>query len=171
LRDFVCPDCRDHQGFGLRSDREHIELWRSFLDARRRAHQREVSQLQDQMSQLQDQIADLQRQLEERPEKVVERWIGTDEITAAETKAQRAYRSREYALQGLTEIRLLHREADGGKCRCGKRFDLCPEAQIVSRYPVLIKWEKDQYERLRRGEPHALPANHPAIVDPHWRPE
>jgi len=148
----------------LRSDPEHIELWRSFLDARQRAHQREVSELWDQ-------IADLRLQLEARPEKIVERWVGTDEIKAAESEAQRAFRTREYAWQGLTEIRLLHREADAGKCRCGERFDQCREAQILGRYPVLVKWEKEQYERLRRGESHALPDNHPAIVDPRWRPE
>lgn len=40
-------------------------------------------------------------------------------------------RSRENAWQALCEIRLLHRDASDGKCRCGKRYDDCPEVQIV----------------------------------------
>jgi hypothetical protein len=163
-RDFVCNDCKPHQGMTLRSDPEHIKLWKSLLDDRQRGHNHEVSHLQGR-------IADLERELQERPEKVVERWHGTDEIEAADAKAQRAYRSRENAWQALCEIRLLHREASDGKCRCGKRYDDCPEAQIVGSYPGLAKWEKEQWERYHRYETHGLPDNHPALVDPRWRPD
>jgi hypothetical protein len=40
----------------------------------------------------------------------------------------------------------------------------------VDRYPALARWEQEQYERLRRGDTHDLPPNHPAVIDPRWRP-
>ena len=48
-------------------------------------------------------------------------------------------------------MRLLHREVDDGKCRCGQRMDRCAVAQIVGRYPGLRRWEEEQVKRLRRG--------------------
>ena len=160
-RAFVCADCRDHQGMTMRSDPAHIELWRSLLNRRQRAHERAESQLRAR-------IDDLEQQLRDRPEKVVERRMGGEEMDAAKAEAERAFRSRENAWQALTEIRLLHREADSGQCRCRKRLDRCPEAQIVDRYPGLAKWENDQVRRLRQGLSHTLPDNHPAILDRRW---
>jgi len=78
--EFVCHDCKPHQGFTLRSDPEHIKLWQAYLAAREREHDGAVSQLNEW-------IADLERELSERPEKIVERWHGTDEIEAARAEA------------------------------------------------------------------------------------
>jgi hypothetical protein len=146
----------------LRSDPEHIELWRSLLNQQQREHGRAEAQLRAE-------IDDLQQELRNRPEKLVERRIGDDEVNAARNEADRAFRSRENAWQALTEIRLIHREADAGQCRCGKRFDRCPEAQIVDRYPALAKWEEEQVWRFRQGLSHALPDDHPAILDRRWQ--
>jgi hypothetical protein len=99
----------------LRSDPEHIELWRKLLAERQREHD-------DAQVKLKNQIAELERELQERPEKIVERWHGTDEIEAARSEAQRAFRSRQNAWQALCEIRLLHREASNERCRCGKKY-------------------------------------------------
>jgi hypothetical protein len=163
-RDFVCNDCKPHQGTTLRSDPEHIQLWKKLLTERQREHD-------DVEAELKNHIAELRRELQERPEKIVERWHGTDEIEAARSEAQRAFRSRQAAWQALCEIRLLHREASDGRCRCGKRYSDCPEAQIVGYYPGLAKWEKEQWERYRNYEEHALPDNHPALTDPRWQPD
>ncbi len=148
----------------LRSDPEHIQLWQKLLADRQREHDKAVAQLRDR-------IAALERELHERPEKVVERWHGAAEIEAAKAEAQRAFRSRQNAWQALCEIRLLHREASDGRCRCGKRYADCPEAQIVGYYPGLAKWEKEQWERYRNYEDHALPDRHPALTNPRWRPD
>jgi hypothetical protein len=162
-RDAICAQCFDHQGFAMRSDPEHIELWRSFLERQQQEHQAVVAQLRGR-------IIGLEQELRERPEKVVERYIDADELQAARAEADRAFRSRQMAWQALVEIRLLHREIDNGMCRCSMRVDRCPIAEIVARYPALARWEKEQYERLRRDESHALPENHPAVLDPRWRP-
>lgn len=161
-RPFVCADCREHQGMTLRSDPEHIRLWQSLLDQQQREHERVVARLGAR-------IEDLERELQDRPEKLVERRIGEDELNTARAEADRAFRSRENAWQALTEIRLIHRESDHGQCRCGKRMDRCPEAQIVDRYPALARWEEEQVRRFRDGLSHGLPVNHPAVLDPRWR--
>lgn len=163
-REFVCDDCKPHQGSTFRSDPEHIELYKALLSAEEREHGNEVTRLNGR-------IADLERELQERPEKLVERWHGADEIQAATDEQQRAFRSRQNAWQALCEIRLLHREASDGKCRCGKRFKDCPEAQIVGYYPGLARWEKQEWERYKKYEDHALPERHPALTDPRWRPD
>src|SRR5262245_13410413 len=56
--EFVCHDCKPHQGFTLRSDPEHIKLWQAYLAAREREHDGAVSQLNER-------IADLERELRE----------------------------------------------------------------------------------------------------------
>jgi hypothetical protein len=159
LREFVCHECKPHQGFTMQSDPEHIKLWRALLAGRRREHARMTADLKAQM-------ADLEERLRNGP-----RTIGLYQIQAAQEEAQRAFRSRENAWQALCEVRLLHREAADGRCRCGARFDRCAEAQIVDRYPALVKWENEQYDRLRRGLIHALPDGHPAVLNPRWRPD
>lgn len=158
-RDFVCHECKPHQGFTMRSDPEHIQLWRVLVAEQQREHDRLITDLRAK-------VADLEERLRKGP-----RPIGEHEVRAAQSEAQRAFLSRENAWQALCEIRVLHRENADGKCRCGERFDRCPEAQIVDLYPALVKWERDQYDRLRRGQRHDLPDRHPAIVDPHWRPD
>jgi len=50
-------------------------------------------------------------------------------------------------------------------CRCGTRAERCPIAATADRYPALKAWEDEQVDRLRRGESHALPDGHPAVLD------
>jgi hypothetical protein len=139
-------------------------MYKALLGGQRRAHNREVAQLEER-------IAGLERELEERPEKPVERWHGADEIQAARDEAQRAFRSREKAFQALCMIRLLHREASHGKCRCGQPYSECEEAELVGHYPALMKWERQQWERHRDYLDCALPDGHPALTDPRWQPD
>jgi hypothetical protein len=143
----------------MQSDPEHIKLWRVLLADRQREHASVTADLKAQM-------AELEERLRNGP-----RTIGLDQIQAAQDEAQRAFRSRENAWQALCEVRLLHRKDADGRCRCGERFDRCAEAQIVDRYPALVKWENEQYDRLRRGLIHALPDGHPAVLNPRWRPD
>ena len=140
----------------MQQNREHIQLWQAHLVARQQEHDAKVSQLEGR-------IARLERAVVEGP--------GATQIAEAQAEAHHAYRSRDNAWQALCEVRLLHRDAGTGRCRCGKRFDQCPEAQIVDRYPALTKWERAQVERYRNYQPHALPENHPALHNPRWRPD
>jgi hypothetical protein len=121
-------------------------------------------------AQLREHIAELEQELHDRPTQTVDRWVDLDQLDEARERADRAYRSREHAWQALCMVRLLHREAQAGKCRCGQRLDRCEIAQIVDRHPGLAKWEKDQVRRLRTGETHALPEGHPAVLDRNWQP-
>lgn len=153
-----CADCGPHAGFALQSDRDHLRLWRELLADHDDQHAREATGLRER-------IDALEQQLRDRPERVVDRYVDLGELQLARAEADRAFRSREHAWQALTEIRLLHREDDAGQCRCGTRADKCPVALIVDRYPALRAWEDEQVDRLRRGESHALPDGHPAVLD------
>jgi hypothetical protein len=110
-------------------------------------------------------IAEREQELADRPEKIVDKYIDVGELNEARAEAERAFRSRENAWQALVEIRLLHREVDDSKCRCGQRMDRCEVAVIVDRYPGVASWEAEQIARLKRGERHALPDGHPEILD------
>lgn len=114
---------------------------------------------------MRERIDALEQELRDRPERVVDRYVDLDKLQLVQAEAERAFRSREHAWQALTEVRLLHREDDDGHCRCGTRADRCPIAAIADRYPALKAWEDEQVDRLRRGESHALPDGHPAVLD------
>lgn len=93
------------------------------------------------------------------------RYLDLDALQAAPTEAERAFRSRETAWQALVEVRLLHREEEGGGAAVGCGWIGCNIARVVDRYPALQKWEEEQVARLRRGQTHALPDAHPTVLD------
>ena len=157
----ACTECIKHAGWHLRASDEHIAAWRSVVERHDRAHARQVEELQGE-------IAALKAEMAARPERVVMRYIDQDEMYAAKSEADRAFRGRDRAFQVLCLIRLEHRESDGGKCRRGRRFDDCMEAKLVSNYPALVHWEKRQIARERRDLDHELPHTHPALLDPRW---
>lgn len=65
---------------------------------------------------LRAQLAAAQQELDERPErKEVVKYIGEDEIRAAEEESQRAFASRQPAWQAWSEIQCLHRERNNGQ--------------------------------------------------------
>jgi len=157
----VCNECKPHAGHHMQMNTEHVKAWEALTERLRAEHAAQLSQLRVE-------IAQVRQELVSRPEKIVDRYIEADVLEAAQNEAQRAFRSRENAWQALTEVRLLHRETDDVKCRCGVRIDRCAVAKIVERYPGLRRWEEEQVSRLRRGEPHALPDAHPAVLDRRW---
>lgn len=144
-------------------DRTHIQLWRELANAQRRSLSAEVTGLKNRRS-------ELEQQLRDRPQRTVERYVDQDELETAKAEADRAFRSRENAWQALCEVRLIHREGERGRCRCGQHLERCKVAMIVDRYPGLEKWENEQIRRLRSNRDHRLPDNHPAVLDANWRP-
>jgi hypothetical protein len=109
-------------------DRAHIQVWRELASAQRRSHRAEATLLKDR-------IAELEQEPRARPKETLERYVDQDELDGARAKAERAFRSRENAWQGLCEVRLIHREGEPGWCRCSQRLDRCKVAMIVDRYP------------------------------------
>jgi hypothetical protein len=161
--DGICPDCWEHAPFAQQRDAEHLAWWQAQFDQSRTEAAASKATLEGRLDALQ---AHLESEMRNRPERIVEKWINREVIDAAEAKAESAYRSRERAWQGLCELRLLHREGTGGRCRCGARRDQCAEAEILDAYPGIVRWEAEQIARLRRHQPHALPPNHPVVLDP-----
>ena len=80
----------------------------------------------------------------------------------AEDECDGTFRSCDDAYRALTEIRLLHREVDGGRCRCGSKG--CAVFEILHDHRSLESWERKQVERMKQGLPHALPAGHPDVL-------
>ncbi len=157
----ACTECIPHVESTLQKNSDHITAWRAVVERHDQAHAREVQQLNEQ-------IESLRAELASRPEKVVLQYIDQNEMNEAKSEADRAFRSRDRAFRTLCLIRLDHRESENGRCRCGKRFDDCSEAQLVSNYQALVHWEKRQIARERQGLDHQLPHNHPALLDPRW---
>jgi len=117
----------------MERDRAHIQVWRELASAQRRSHRAEAALLKDR-------IAGLEQEPRARPKETLERYVDRDELDGARAKAERAFRSRENAWQGPCEVRLVHREGEPGRCRCGQRLDRCKVAMIADRYPGLEKW-------------------------------
>ena len=163
-RQLTCPPCHGHGPNAIESDRVHKELWRLLGEKQAREHRAEVDQLREQIAQLEQKLAD-------RPVKEVQRFMDADELREYKDEADRAFRSRENAWQALCEIRLIHREGEPGRCRCGTQLHRCPIAEIVDRYPGLAKWEEEQIRRLRSGNRHMLPDRHPAVLDRRYQPD
>jgi hypothetical protein len=160
----TCRTCWEHAAAAWsKRDADHIELWRELINSR-------VGKLGGEIRQLKDQLAAAQQELDERPEKEVVKYIGEDEIRAAQEEAQRAFASRQRAWQALSQIQAMHRERNDGRCQCGLQFTKCKEAQIISGYPALIDWVKDELARLNCGLDCDLPDKHPARFDPRWHP-
>ena len=147
----------------MAASRVHAELWQALARSRQRDHDAAEARLKNR-------IAELEQELLDRPKQVVERYVDRDELEETRQKADRAFRSREYAWQALCMVRLTHREGQPGQCRCGLHLDRCKMAQIVDHYPGLENWERDQVRRLRDGLDHNLPDGHPALLDGRWEP-
>ena len=81
---------------------------------------------------------------------------------------ERAFRSRNRVLRDMTNLHLLHYEVAGGRCRCNRPADDCPERMILDDSKALHAWERRQTELRKRGEPHLLPVGHPGVVDARW---
>lgn len=159
----ACAACKTEAPFAMERDDKHKARWRELLAVvRQRAARRE----EDLLARLHQVEKSLEAEVANRPERVVEKWRNQEVIDKAEAEAERAFRSREKAWQAMCEVRLLHREAQQGQCRCGKRADRCPELAIVGSYPGILEWEREQIRRLQDHLPHALPRNHPVCLDP-----
>ncbi|ORT47062.1 hypothetical protein [Frankia sp. KB5] len=145
----------------------HREIW--FEDARFRLERADKAH-RTELAARDAQIAELMKELDERPTRIVTQNLDQQIVDEAIERRDQAYRSRDRAFQALSELRLLHREGAGDRCRCGQRFQKCGVAQVVDRYPALEGWERRQWERMRAGQDHYLPPGHPGVTDPRWTP-
>jgi hypothetical protein len=160
----TCKPCWEHaHAPWSKRDQEHINLWRGLMSTR-------VDALRAEISQLKAQLGAAKQELDERPEKEIVKYIGEDEIRAAEEESQRAFASRQRAWQVLSELHRRHRERNNGQCQCGRPFNKCGDAEIIAGYPAFMDWLKAEVARYWRGQPCDLPVAHPARFDPRWRP-
>lgn len=162
----VCRECIPHQGSSFQADSAHRALWPDLLHAVEAAHRAEVERLNAEIHAAEDATAAAQHELAARPVKEVDKYVDQDDLHTAQSEAERAFRSRDRAWGALCEVRLQHREGDGGRCRCGRRWEECPTAQTLRAMPQLRGWERAQARRVVERLPHALPPSHPAVLDP-----
>lgn len=157
-----CAACMPHRGSNMQANAEHLTLWRDYVRDLEQEHA-------DVVDGLRRRIQGLEQQLAERPEKIVEKWLNQDIVETAQAEAQRAFRSRARAWGGLLSVRVRHHETVNGRCRCSKPMKDCLDAQTVSLYGGLDKFENEQVALLRQGRRNDLPADHPARIDPKWK--
>ncbi|MDP9443618.1 MAG: hypothetical protein M3P83_04420 [Actinomycetota bacterium] len=138
-------------------DRDHIAAWRAI-----------ATLAKWELEVVREELARAQQKLLDRPVKVVTENLDIGKVRAAYEERDQAYQARDLAFSALSEVRFLHRERDNRRCTCGQRYEHCEIAQIVDTFGSLKRWERKQVERWRRGEPHALPRDHPALRDPQW---
>jgi hypothetical protein len=159
-------------------DTDHVGLWRSELALAKDDHEKVIAQLQTEIKRRDHQIAnqrtkiaDLQEAVragvESAPLPAVERWFADEQVVAAHSQRDSAYRSRDHAYRALWAAGRLHHEdyTREGYCSCGRRLNQCKELEaIASVAHTLDKWEEDQIERLQLGQPDGLPAEHPEVL-------
>lgn len=178
----VCKGCIRHQGDATvkanHRDTDHVGLWRSELALTKEEHDEVVAQLRVEIERRDQQIADQRTEIadlqavvragvESAPLPAVARWFADEQVIAAHSQRDSAYRSRDHAYRALWAADRLHHEnySREGYCACGRRLHQCKElGAIASAATALDKWEKEQIERLRLSQPDGLPAEHPEVL-------
>ena len=97
---------------------------------------------------------------------LVEKWLNGEAVAEARDRRDAAYRARDRAFRAIWSLDRLHgtSERDENQCACGKRLSKCREAEALQPVvEVLMRWENDQIDRLRRGLPCGLPQEHPEM--------
>lgn len=178
----ICKSCFRHQGDTITKARQrntdHIGLWRSELAIAREDHAHEVARLHGiveqrdrelarQRTEIEDLRAVVRAGVESAPLATVEKWFADEQVVAATTQRDTAYRSRDQAYRALWAADRLHHEDEtrDGYCACGHRADRCKELDAIAPAAnALIRWENNQIERLRSGLPEGLPDEHPEVL-------
>lgn len=162
--DNVCRDCIDHAGFGLRMASDHIPLWREYVASVEEEWGRRLADAEQR-------VTEAKAELARRPEKIVEKYVNEEDISAARAEAERAFVSREYAWRAMSALGVLHAELPEGECRCRKSRRSCAEAELVEGVIGLRAWEARQAAEYRAGRRHFLPEGHRALIDHTWEGE
>lgn len=193
----VCAPCVPHlrgtQEASQRRNVEHIRMWQSHLDDRRRDHDDAIRAERARHSELEQMVrerdatieslrsdvnalnGEMQRVLEqaalgpvrEPNERVIKLLAGTV-AEQAEVKREQAYRMRNSALGRLWAVDELHHEDDDhrGYCTCELPVRHCKVfGALTPLRSALYKWEIAEADRLDRGLPHGLPADHPKVIE------
>lgn len=177
----ICNACKVHIGDGpgkaVRRDRDHVNLWHSEFTLALERHDEEMSRLRAEVATRDETIEELRGEVEELRQAVrdgigaaelpaVERWWADERVAAAHTERDRAYKSRSHVYRVLWALTELHHESlHSDRCSCGKQRNGCKELAKVRRVEGgLRKWERNEIERMERGEPHGLPDEHPEVL-------
>jgi hypothetical protein len=150
----VCADCVTHRASSLAAERAHVRLWQEYAErlqawTARRPEDGPTGEI--------SQAGAAQAHARGGPH------VAADVLEEERDKTARAFRSRDMAYRALSEVRLLHHETEAGRCRCGLPVQRCAVAMVVDRYPALASWEAKQLKRVRKGQPHMLPRDHPGL--------
>ena len=168
----ICKVCSKHQGMDIRAlekkNREHTTMWHSHL--RNKIAKLKVIH-EDQIENLKIVIDQKNIELVERPTQILHENLDQDVVDKALSDKRIAWQQRDKAFGMLAQVKAWHRKGSDGKCWCSLFLTKCKTHSLVTVNQDLAKWEKDQYERFDRGDPHFLPANHPALTDNRWRPD
>ncbi len=166
----VCVVCSHHQSNNSagwkRRDQDHQGLWADDAHARAERYTADLAAAHAATEAVRQELVD---EVAKRPNHIVYQNLDQQTVWEAEADRDAAYNSRDRAFRVLSEVWILHRDAGSGRCRCGLPYRSCKTAEILEQYRGLDGWERKHLERMRKGLPHSLPRNHPAVIDPRWR--
>jgi hypothetical protein len=114
---------------------------------------------------LEELTALVNRDYENAPLGHLQTWMQSEQVKAAASRTQGAYRLRDSAMVVLWRLDDRHRDGkSAGQCACGEPAAKCRDrALLAPYYGQLRKWEDAELARLKEGKPHGLPDDHPEV--------
>ncbi len=184
----VCASCIKHVGgtanVALLRDRQHLEMWRAerslvvddyslhVVGLEQTLHERDgaITALNERVSDLE---GALQAGLAARPVESIAIWLEGTKIAEAEERLDRSRKFIARLFGVLWNVDGAHNrdEPHDDRCSCGLPEGKCPTLAALD--PIrnaLYKWEAEQVQRIRNGERHNLPDEHPEVLQHEpWR--
>lgn len=166
----MCPKCTTHYGAWEKADRAHVEEWRKVLDctvdenaALHGIARQRIAELEERVDEF---LALTVENYATRPLGDLQQFVQAEVVRDAERKRDSAFRLRGRAMAALWHVDELHRLAapDDRNCTCGRSTRECKEfASVDAMREELYEWERRQIERLKAGNMHELPNEHPEV--------
>lgn len=174
----VCDPCKQHSGRDLQQNLLlHRNWWLQYTAARERAHRSTVDTLRTDTSTEQARANEAESRVQElatvidaayanAPIGDLQQWVQSDLVKRSRSRERSAYRMRDEAMVVLWRLDQLHGDSKrGALCKCGEPIPKCPERKLLTpMIEILDLWEEQQLKRLRSGQIHGLPREHPEVL-------
>ena len=176
----VCSFCVRHLGADRaeKRDQDHLRMWVEILVDERESHRTAVENLTGALAERDAALAGLTARVDEltnviagefdrAPSGQVRSLLENEVVKRADKRAALEQRRNDRLMVALWRVDRLHRQAetDPLTCVCGQSLARCADWRAIE--PVrqaLRDWEAKNIQLLRAGRHHALPDDHPDVV-------
>lgn len=173
----VCTECAKHTGRAELRDREHLQAWRAEYGQMRQTLEGRIQNMHKARESVESELAATRQDLAQAVSAAADNYfsapigalrnaIETDVVLEEKRRMDAAYRQRDRAMATIWKIDQLHNALGGrGNCKCGLPNDRCLVLKALAPFTdELDRWEDTQKTRLREGQDHGLPREHPAVI-------